>query len=204
MENLTVAITVQCKDKVIGPNNGCPILYVYNSEDPNDDAYNALVNDEFFEYLEKNNCFANINNYLNTYIRVSYYTKEEEVRYINTTLQDAWTFDYLRNNKNKVPTLAWTCIYNAILYIWTASFKDKNFPLAYGGDVSTPESYNEIVNVYNALLDKFGDKLNRETFIQSVRSWLQRREMKELSNLSEHNISYIEEEIRDIIGTEQG
>lgn len=204
MEKLTVAISIQCKDKVIGPNDGCPILYVYNSEDPNNDAYNALVSEEFYEYLEKNNCFVNIGNYLSTKIRVAYYTKEEKVEYINTTLQDVWTFDYLNEDKNKAPNLAWLCIYHAMLYIWKASFPDENFPLSYGGDLSTPESYNEIVRIYNRLLDKFGDKLNHETFVQSVRSFLQRRETPSLSNLTDYNISFIESQIRDIVGTEQG
>lgn len=204
MEKLTVAISIQCDGKAIGPHNGCPILYVYNSDHPDYDAFNALLSEEFYEYLEKNNCFVNVHNYFNTKIRVTYYTKEKKVEYINTTLQDTWTFDYLKEDKNKAPNLAWVCVYNAILYIWKASFPDENFPLTYGGDLHTPESYNEIVRIYNKLLDKFGDKLNHETFVQSVRSWLQRREMVDLANLTDFNISYIEDKIRGIIGTEQG
>lgn len=203
--NLTTAITIQCNNIQIGPNNGCPILYVYDSENPNEDAYNALVKEEFFDYLMKNNCFYNITNYLNTHIRVSYYTKEDEVKYINTTLQDVWTFDFLKENDNKVPNLAWTFLYPALYHIWNASFpNEKNCPLTYDGDLNTPESYNQVVALYNKLVDKFGDKLNRETFIQSVRSYLQRKDNTTNAKLTDHNITYIVDELRDIVGTEQG
>ena len=57
---------------------------------------------------------------------------------------------------------------------------------------------------YNNLVDKFGDKLNRETFIQSVRSYLQRKDDTLNSKLTDHNITYIVDALRDIIGTEQG
>lgn len=204
--NLTIAITIQRNDIQIGPNNGCPILYVYDSEDLNNEANYALTEEEFFNYLMKNNCFYNITNYLNTYIRVSYYTKEDEVKYINTSLQDVWTFDFLKENGNKAPNLAWTFLYPALYYIWNASFpnEEKNCPLTYDGDLNTPESYNQIVAFYNKLLDKFGDKLNRETFIQSVRSYLQRKDSTSNPKLTDHNITYIVDKLRDIVGTEQG
>lgn len=196
--NLTVAITIQNKDgKLIGPNNGCPILYLRGSDDSNDDAYNALVTDEFFKYMLKNKCFSDVTSYTNTSIYVSYYEKEDQVRYIKTTLQDAWTFDYLKENENRLPSLAWNCLTSALAYIWRASFGvDEEIPLSYDGDLNASESINEVIQTYNKVKEKFGNKLSKDTFVQSVNSWLQRREKY---NLTEHNISYIVEQLKDIL-----
>lgn len=195
--NLTVAITIQGSNgQLIGPSNGCPILYLRGSDDPNDDAYNALTSDEFYSYLLQNKCFANVGNYTDTKIYVSYYATEDEVKYINTTLQDAWTFDYLKESGNRLPALSWVPTYNALKYIWDASFPSTGFPVSYDGDLNEPTSINEIIEVYNKVKEKFSIKLTKNTFIQSINSWLQRREK---FNLTEHNISYIIEQITEIL-----
>lgn len=196
--NLTVAITIQNKyGKLIGPNDGCPILYLRGSDDSNDDAYNALVTDEFFKYMLKNKCFSDISSYIDTKIYVSYYETEDQVKYIKTTLQDAWTFDYLKEYGNKMPILAWTCISDALKYIWKASFGlDEDIPLSYEGDLTDQTSINEILEVYNKVKEKYKEKLSKETFIQSINSWLQRRGN---FNLTEYNIEYIVEQLTEIL-----
>lgn len=195
--NLTVAITVKDPNgNLIGPSNGCPILYLRGSDDSNDDAYNALVTKEFFDYLYKKNCFANVGIYTGTRIYISYYATEDEVRYINTALQDAWTYDYLRENDNACPSLAWVPTYHALKYIWDASFEGEDIPLSYDGDLIDTSTTEEILSLYSKVKEKFSSKLTKETFIQSVNSWLQRREM---FDLSEHNIAYIVEQLEEIL-----
>jgi len=195
--NLTVAITVKDSNgNLIGPGNGCPILYLRGSDDANDDAYTALVTPEFFSYLFQNKCFADVGNYVGTRIYVSYYATEDEVKYINTPLQAAWTFDYLRENANRCPALAWVPTYHALKYIWDASFEGTEIPLSYDGDLSEDSTMQEVISLYDKVKEKFGTKLTKETFIQSINSWLQRREM---FDLSEHNIAYIVEQLEMIL-----
>lgn len=197
MMNLTVAITVQNKDgTLIGPSNGCPILYLRGSNDSNDDAYNAIVSEEFFNYLLKNKCFSDVTSYTSTKIYVSYYATENEVKYINTTLQDAWTFDYLNLDNDKLSSLAWVCAYNALKYIWDASFDGIEFPLSYDGNLNDSSSISEVIEAYSKVKEKFGDKLTKDTFIQSINSWLQRREK---FNLTDFNIQYIVNKITEIL-----
>ncbi len=197
--NLTVAITIQGTDgKLIGPNNGCPILYVRGTDD-NDDAYNALTSEEFFEYLLKNKCFNSLDEYTNTKIYASWYTDEENTRSMNTTLQDAWPFDYLHEYDDKLPVLAWTSLYKGLKYLFELSRPDLK--MENPEDIDNIENSIPFVsNIYNKIKEKYQEKLSVDTFIQGINSYLQQRQ--EFS-LSEYNINYIVEKLTNILKNQE-
>ena len=49
--NLTTAISIVNDGVLVGPNKGCPVLYIRDEDNP--DQFQALNTKEFYEYIKK-------------------------------------------------------------------------------------------------------------------------------------------------------
>ena len=88
----------------------------------------------------------------------------------------------------------WNILRNGLNYIWTASFPGEEFPMEYSGDLH--DDLQQIYGVYEKVQSKFGDKLDKSTFIQAVNSKLQKREVYDFT---EENIEYVIDYLRNIL-----
>lgn len=211
--NLTIATTVLNDNthKLIGPNNGCPILYVRDEDNP--DKRQGLKTDEFFNYLYKNGCFKEVEDYVGTkfYLSWFYIMDGQEMTESDTcTLQDIFplyieglsNFMYVEEiDEDPRMFLLWNILRDCFNYIYKASFDEmiSGEVIGYRGSVNTNDT-DEFVNVYRKVKEKFGTKLSKETFIQSIQGKLQKREKW---NLTEKNINGVINTLRNILEDEQ-
>lgn len=211
--NLTIATTVLNDNthNLIGPQGGCPILYVRDEDNP--DKRQGLKTDEFFNYLYKNGCFKEVEDYVGTkfYLSWFYIMDGQEMTESDTcTLQDIFplyiegtsNFKYVEEiDGDPRMFLLWNILRDCFNHIYKASF-DKMISgevIGYRGSVNTND-INEFVNVYRKVKEKFGTKLSKETFIQSIQGRLQKREKW---NLTEKNINAVVNVLRNILVNEQ-
>lgn len=186
--NLTTAITILNDGKLIGPRNGCPILYTRDEDNP--DMKQAIKTSEFFDYLTKQHIFKDVSSYCSTSFYLSWFyidNGQEKTDSEIVQLQDI-------NPISDFPQFVWSCLRAPLKYIWEASFKDKEFPMLYDGNLE--DDKNQIFDVYDAVKEEFGDKLSKDTFIQAVNSWLERREKW---NLSTNNIEYLVSYLKELL-----
>lgn len=212
--NLTIATTVLNDNthKLIGPNNGCPILYVRDEDNP--DKRQGLRTDDFFNYLYKNGCFKEVEDYVGTkfYLSWFYIMDGQEMTESDTcTLQDIFPlyiedfpqgFHYVEElDEDPRMFLLWNILRDCFNYIYKASFDEmiSGEVIGYRGSVNTNDT-DEFVNVYRKVKEKFGTKLSKETFIQSIQGKLQKREKW---NLTEKNINGVISTLRNILENEQ-
>lgn len=185
--NLTTAITILNEKKLVGPSNGCPILYIKDEDNP--DQLQALKTEEFFRYLVKNNIFRNVESYCNTSFYLSWFYIDNGRELTNSdmkSLQDIYSLDKLKTDENIHNSLVWTLIREGLKYIWDASFPNEEFTMEFFGSLTN--DIDQIYNIYNKVKEKFLDKLDVSTFIQAVNSKLQKRDKW---NLTSENINYV-------------
>lgn len=210
--NLTIATTVLNDNthKLIGPQGGCPILYVRDEDNP--DKRQGLKTDEFFNYLYKNGCFKEVEDYVGTkfYLSWFYIMDGQEMTESDTcTLQDIFplyieglsNFQYVEElDEDPRMFLLWNILRDCFNYIYAVSFGNNisGEVIGYRGSVNTNET-DEFVNVYRKVKEKFGTKLSKETFIQSIQGRLQKREKW---NLTEKNITGVINTLRNILVNE--
>lgn len=211
--NLTIATTVLNDNthNLIGPQGGCPILYVRDEDNP--DKRQGLKTDEFFNYLYKNGCFKEVEDYVGTkfYLSWFYIMDGQEMTESDTcTLQDIFplyiegtsNFKYVEEiDGDPRMFLLWNILRDCFNHIYKASFDEmiSGEVIGYRGSVNTND-INEFVNVYRKVKEKFGTKLSKETFIQSIQGRLQKREKW---NLTEKNINAVVNVLRNILVNEQ-
>lgn len=208
--NLTIATTVLNDNthKLIGPRGGCPILYVRDEDNP--DKRQGLKTDEFFQYLYRNGCFKEVEDYIGTkfYLSWFYIMDGQELTESDTcTLQDIFPlyielkdFQYVEEiEEDPRMVILYKILRDCFAYIYKVSF-DKTLSgevLSYYGNVN--EQQNQFISIYKELKDKFGTKLSKETFIQSIQGRLQKREKW---NLTEKNIEGVINTLRNILANE--
>lgn len=146
-----------------------PIVYVSTAEDPWKELQN---NEEFFKYIEdadivnfeaisQSNYLENIKNYLNTDICVATYTTDEFGQDVYDTRECSFQdfcnlYDYRTENIKK--SIARYCF-------------DYLFDKAYNGSKDT--SIGDVTTWWETLSETFGDKLTKETLINSIRAKMQ-------------------------------
>lgn len=210
--NLTIATTIlnEHTGKLIGPQGGCPILYVRDEDNP--DVKQGLHTDEFFHYLYKNGCFTEVEDYVGTKFCLSWFyidNGQEMTDSMVCTLQDIYPLYIELQEIRKVEELddedprmflIWSVLRDCFDYIYNASFGGaiSGEMIGYRGSVNT-SSVSEFVSIYRKLKEKFGAKLSKETFIQSVQGRLQKREKW---NLTENNINGVVDTLRNILENE--
>lgn len=212
--NLTIAITVLNDNthKLIGPYNGCPILYVRDEDNP--DKKQGLRTDEFFNYLYKNGCFKEVEDYIGTKFYLSWFNiidGQEFTESDTCTLQDIFplyiegfpqNFHYIEElDEDPRAFLVWNILRDCFNYIYKANFDEmiSGVDIGYRGSVNTNNT-NEFVNVYRKVKERFGANLSKEKFIQSIQERLQKREKW---NLTEKNINGVVNTLRNILEKEQ-
>lgn len=211
--NLTIATTIlnEHTGKLIGPQGGCPILYVRDEDNP--DVKQGLLSDEFFHYLYKNGCFTEVEDYLGTKFCLSWfyiYGGQEMTDSATYSLQDIYPlyienfpecFHYVEEiDEDPRMFLIWSVLRDCFDYIYNASFGGaiSGEVIGYRGSVNT-SSVSEFVSIYRKVKEKFDTKLSKETFIQSVQGRLQKREKW---NLTEKNINGVVNTLRNILSNE--
>lgn len=211
--NLTIATTVYNENTyaLIGPNNGCPILYVRDEDNP--DKRQGLKTDEFFNYLYKKGCFGEVEDYVGTKFYLSWfyiYDGQELTESDTCSLQEIFPL-YIENfpegfhhveeiDDDPRMYLIWSILRDCFSYIYDASFGGaiSGEEIGYRGSVNS-SSVSEFVSIYKKLKEKFGTKLSKETFVQSVQGKLQKREKW---NLTEKNIDGVISTLRNILENE--
>ena len=78
--------------------------------------------------------------------------------------------------------------------ITTINKLKEEFPMEYSGDLH--DDLQQIYSVYEKVQNKFGNKLDKFTFIQAVNSKLQKREVYDFT---EENIEYVIDYLRNIL-----
>lgn len=210
--NLTIATTIlnEHTGKLIGPQGGCPILYVRNEDNP--DVKQGLLTDEFFHYLYKNGCFTEVEDYVHTKFYLSWFYIDGGQEFTDSmvcTLQDIYPLYIKQDELKKVEELddedprmfiIWSVLRDCFNYIYAASFGGaiSGEVIGYRGSVNS-SSVSEFVSIYRKLKEKFGAKLSKETFIQSIQGRLQKREKW---NLTENNINGVVDTLRNILSNE--
>lgn len=210
--NLTIATTIlnDHTGKLIGPRGGCPILYVRDEDNP--DVKQGLLSDEFFHYLYKNGCFTEVEDYVGTKFCLSWFyidNGQEMTDSMVCTLQDIYPLYIELQEIRKVEELddedprmflIWSVLRDCFDYIYNASFCGaiSGEMIGYRGSVNS-STVSEFVSIYRKLKEKFGAKLSKETFIQSVQGRLQKREKW---NLTENNINGVVDTLRNILANE--
>lgn len=210
--NLTIATTIlnEHTGKLIGPQGGCPILYVRDEDNP--DVKQGLLSDEFFHYLYKNGCFTEVEDYVGTKFCLSWFyidNGQEMTDSMVCTLQDIYPLYIELQEIRKVEELddedprmflIWSVLRDCFDYIHNASFGGaiSGEMIGYRGSVNS-STVSEFVSIYRKLKEKFGAKLSKETFIQSVQGRLQKREKW---NLTENNINGVVDTLRNILANE--
>lgn len=194
--NLTTAISIMSDGVLVGPNKGCPILYIRDEDDP--DQLQALYTKEFYEYLKKQGIFKDILSYCKTTIYLSWFYVDDngEVKTdgMSKSLQEVYPISKLQHDDIVHDMYVWDILRNGLQYIWDASFLNQEFPMEYTGDLH--DDLQQIYNVYEKVQDKFKDKLDKSTFIQAVNSKLQKREVYDFT---EENIEYVIDYLRNIL-----
>lgn len=185
--NLITAITINSNGKLIGPKNGCPILYIKDEDNP--DEFQSLKTSELLDYIKKNMVFSDVTNYCNTIFYLSWFYDDNGKELTNSdskTLQEIYPLTLLSSYNEIHDNLVWQILREGLEYIWGASFPNVEFPMDSIGNLQ--DDINQIYNIYNKVKEKFLDKLDVSTFIQAVNSKLQKREKW---NLTSKNINYV-------------
>lgn len=195
--NLTTAISILNDGLLIGPNKGCPILYIRDEDDP--DQLQALNTKEFYDYLKKQKIFRDVSSYCKTvfYLSWFYIDDNDEVKTdsVSKTLQEVYPLSKLQYDDIIVHNMyVWNILRNGLKYIWDASFPDEEFPMEYSGVLH--DDLQQIHSVYEKVQSKFGDKLNKSTFIQAVNSKLQKRDVYDFT---EENIEYVIDYLEQVL-----
>lgn len=171
MNNTLVTINIIGYEKgfpvICNPSN-VPIIYLSTSEDP---WKELQENDEFFNYLQEANIInfngndfdyvENIKNYLNTDICVATYTTDEfgQDVYDKKECEFQQFCDLYSQRAEKIKE-------SIVRYCF-----DYLFGKAYNGSKDT--SIGDIHSWWDSLSKTFGDKLTKETLLNSIRAKLQ-------------------------------
>ena len=194
--NLTTAISIVNDGVLVGPHKGCPVLYIRDEDNP--DQFQALNTKEFYEYLKKQRIFRDVSSYCKTAFYLSWFyiddNGEVKTDSASITLQEAYPLSKLQYDDTVHDMYVWNILRNGLNYIWTASFPNEEFPMEYSGDLH--DDLQQIYSVYEKVQNKFGNKLDKSTFIQAVNSKLQKREVYDFT---EENIEYVIDYLRSIL-----
>lgn len=195
--NLTTAISIVNDGLLIGPNKGCPILYIRDEDNP--DQLQALNTKEFYDYLKKQKIFRDVSSYCKTIFYLSWFyiddNGEVKTDSVSKTLQEVYPLSKLQYDDIIVHNMyVWNILRNGLKYIWDASFPDEEFPMEYSGVLH--DDLQQIHDVYEKVQNKFGDKLDKSTFIQAVNSKLQKRDVY---NFTEENIEYVIDYLEEVL-----
>ena len=205
--NLTIAITVfdGYQQRLIGPSGGCPLLYVRDED--NDDKKQGLKTEEFFGWLTKNGCFEMPETYVKVKFLLSWFAIDNGQEITESevcTLQDIYPLciseEELMKTEDDVRdprmSIIWNVLRNCFKHIYKASFGVDDDTLNWDGSILDSDDRQKLIYIYEKVKAKFGEKLSKETFIQSINGRLQKRELYELT---EQNIEAIVNAVRMVL-----
>lgn len=164
--------------------SGIPLLFYCNDMSHFKDD---LLSDEKFRKLIEDNCL-NINNYSSSFVGYFYFNGESKYEDASIPVQELFTVDKLSNSE-KYFTKEY--IHNIFINLYEISMKmpyENN--LMFDIDAT-------IIDIYQALKNKFKEKIVKSTVINYVRSELDKKE------LSKENVNNIIGELEIILKDEQ-
>lgn len=154
-----VAINVIVNDKLIN-NDYIPLLYYWNGK--NDIITNLKNDSNFNEFLTKNNVFENCLNFYNSKITYFYYNNSE----YTSEIKDICSLYNIEDTK-----------------IFENTFKEILNSKYYDAYDEYPNfEIMDIKSIYQAILNKFSNKISEQTFINSVRAYIYDNYNKMISN----------------------
>ena len=111
--NLTTAISIVNDGVLVGPNKGCPVLYIRDEDNP--DQFQALNTKEFYEYLKKQRIFRDVSSYCKTAFYLSWFyiddNGEVKTDSASITLQEAYPLSKLQYDDTVHDMYVWNILY---------------------------------------------------------------------------------------------
>ena len=156
--------------------DGRPIMFIWNGID---DLKTSLSSEEFYTYLNEKNYFSNVENYAKGVIKSFTYLNENDEELYNDV-------DLIIQNifpLNEYKSILEKYLSDLMFILWHKVFK-KDFIETL--DMTPTE---EILYMYDSIIEKYGDRVSIDTIIQAIRSEIQTNEKyKELNSLNQESL----------------
>lgn len=188
MKQNSVAINFVVGKELINK-NGIPIMFYWDGEE---DIFDALKNNEdLISWMKSQKLFED--NYTNSKIALFYFTEdengEEQINTYHSPIQDLWNMKLINEKELGTNDFIIADMFDH-LYI-------KTFNNSYGLRKRLLDFPDSISNVYDMIKARYGERVSKETIIQACRAFIQNQNEHCWSKLSQENLDYVINEIRN-------
>ena len=188
MKQNSVAINFVVGKELINK-NGIPIMFYWDGEE---DIFDALKNNEdLISWMKSQKLFED--NYTTSKIALFYFTEdengEEKINTYHSPIQDLWNMELINEKELGTNDFIIADMFDH-LYI-------KTFNNSYGLRKRLLDFPESISNVYDMIKARYGERVSKETIIQACRAFIQNQGEHCWNKLSQENLDYVINEIRN-------